>query len=307
MRLIRLHRWTALALLPVYVALVATGAVLALQPIREGAPARFNGTVQVDSLRSMLARLETHGVVHAVLVDPDARTATVITPGGRRVFDLLTSREKPRPATRPDPYALAREIHIRLWFNAGIVVTVATVAMCFLVALGPFLSPLRRFRGALGWHVNAGWLLFPLMLFVPLSGALMALLVGRPSLAERNDVPLTLSAGLTLAHGHVDLESLRAAQLMANGKVMVLTYTRFGTTRFVISSKAIEHEGNVIGEAATTLHKGTWGGAWSGAVNMAGALGLMALLATGTWSLAARWLRRRSRSQGQDLRRPLAA
>jgi len=69
------------------------------------------------------------------------------------------------------------------------------------------------------------------------------------------------------------------------------------TRLYVVSPEAVEAIGGTLFTAATMVHKGAWLGAWSGVVNLLGAVGLTGLLSTGTWSWVRRLrLRRRRRS-----------
>jgi len=315
-RLITLHRWTAIVLLPIYVALLVTGAWLALKPISDGAPPkRRSARVPVEALTAVLARLQAEGDVKGVSLALDASTATVTVGQERRNVSLETGAVIPSPtsaSTRSSPngppvppvdkYAIPRAIHIRLWFGAGVVVAVATVAMLVLVVLGPFLSPPRYRNTALGWHTTAGWFLFPLMLFLPLTGAILVapfLQPKRELLAPTNRLPqpVSVAEGLAIASKSIDLGELRSIQQMPNGRLMIQTQGTMLTRLYVVSPEAVEAIGGTLFTAATMVHKGAWLGAWSGVVNLLGAVGLTGLLSTGTWSWVRRLrLRRRRRS-----------
>jgi sulfite reductase (NADPH) flavoprotein alpha-component len=232
----------------------------------------------------------------------------------RRIVSLATGAVIPPPASAPtraapsgplvlpvDKYAIPRAIHIRLWFGAGVVVAVATFAMLALVVLGPFLSPPRYRNTALGWHTTAGWLLFPLMLFLPLTGGILVtpfLQPKRELLAPTNRLPqpLSVAEGLAIASKSIDLGELRSVQQMPNGRLMIQTQGTMLTRLYVVSPEGSEAIGGTLFTAATMVHKGSWLGAWSGIVNLAGAIGLMGLLSTGTWSWVRRWRLRRRRS-----------
>jgi sulfite reductase (NADPH) flavoprotein alpha-component len=163
--------------------------------------------------------------------------------------------------------------------------------MLFLVIAGPILSrPRRTSRTPLNWHINSGWLLYPLVLILPLSATMMVLPIGRRFNIHRETTPITVREALSIAHDSVDLTKLHFVARMPGGhNVFLVTEGPFGISRHVVRQHSVDPLGGPTVEFARMVHEGEWGGAWSGALNMAGALGLLTVMSAGMIS----WWRRR--------------
>lgn len=189
-RLARYHRWTALTLLPVYVTLLLSGAVLALHPMlhpRQKEPAAS----PLDTARfgALLRQVDASGKVDGVGVDPDGHTLTLFDRGAARTHDLI-------------------------------------------------------------------------------------------------------SRAFDIARDSVDMARLRFINRMPNGAAFLVTEGRFGIARYVVTARSVDPLGGPAVELARRVHAGEWGGVWGGALDLAGALGLLAVLGSGTLS----WWRRRRRA-----------
>lgn len=294
-RLAKIHRWTALSLFPVYVALLVSGMILATHPMTHPA-GRDKLAAKLDTARldALLAQVDSSGKLDAVEVDRDARHLTLYTAGSVRSHDLITGADgAPRAPEPPDFYSIVARIHSNLWIGAGFLVTLATFGMLFLVIAGPILSrPRRTSRTPLNWHINAGWLLYPLLILLPLSATLMVLPIGRRFGFHRETTPITIPQALAIARDSVDLTTLHFVARMPGGhNVFLVTDGPFGISRHVIHPHSVDPLGGPTVEFARMVHEGEWGGAWSGLLNMAGAAGLLAVMSAGALS----WYRRRSR------------
>lgn len=292
-RLARLHRWTALSLFPVYVTILVTGMILATHPMTHPG-GRENLAVPVDTARldATLAALDSTGKLDAVEVGQDAHTLTLYVAGSTRSHDLITGAEgEPRSPEPPDFYSIVARIHSNLWIGAGFLVTLATFGMLFLVIAGPILSrPRRTSRTPLAWHINTGWLLYPLLILLPLSATMMVLPIGRRFTLHRETTPITVSQALTIARDSVDLTRLHFAARMPGGHdVFLVTEGPFGISRHVVRPNSVDPLGGPTVEFVRMVHEGEWGGPWSGLLNMAGAAGLLAVMSAGVVS----WWRRR--------------
>lgn len=291
-RLARLHRWTALSLLPVYVAILVSGMILAIRPMTHPR-GREAPTVPVDTARlnALLRRIDTGGTLDGIGIDSDGHTASVFAAGAFHSYDLATGVEGPaRPPEPPDIYDIVRRIHSNLWIGAGFLVTLATFGMFFLMVAGPILSrPRRTSRTPLNWHVNAGWLLYPLLIILPLSATLMVLPIGRRFHLPRPSSPITVTQALAIARDSVDLTTLHFISRMPNGAgAFLVTDGPFGISRHLVRHDSVDPLGGPTVELARMIHEGEWAGPWSGALNFAGALGLLAMLSAGAIS----WRRR---------------
>lgn len=294
-RLARLHRWTALSLFPVYVAILLSGMILATHPMthpRSGGREKLAAPVDTARLGALLRRIDTSGSVDAVEVGQDARTLTLYVAGSTRSHDLVTGAEgEPRPPEPPGFYDIVARIHSNLWIGAGFLVTLATFGMMFLVIAGPILSrPRSTSRTPLNWHINAGWLLYPLLILLPLSATLMVLPIGRRFTLHRETTAITLTQALAIARDSADLTRLHfVARMPDHHNVFLITEGPFGISRHVVRPHSVDPLGGPTVEFARMVHEGEWGGPWSGALNMAGAVGLLAVMSAGMMS----WLRRR--------------
>jgi sulfite reductase (NADPH) flavoprotein alpha-component len=299
-RLARMHRWTALSLFPIYVAILVSGMILATHPMTHPG-GRENLAAPVDTARldALLQRIDTGGKLDAVEVGQDAHSLTLYVGGTVRAHDLITGVDgDPRPPEPPDFYSIVARIHSNLWIGAGFLVTLATFGMLLLVIAGPILSrPRRTSRTPLNWHINAGWLLYPLLIILPLSATMMVLPIGRRFNLHRETTPITVRQALTIARDSVDLTKLHFVARMPGGHdVFLVTEGPFGISRHVVRPNSVDPLGGRTVELARMIHEGEWGGAWSGALNMAGAIGLLTVMSAGMIS----WWRRRRRAEVEE-------
>lgn len=291
-RLARLHRWTALSLLPVYVTILVSGMILATRPMthprERGALA---APIDTARLNALLRRIDTGGTLDGIGIERDGHTASVFAGGAFHSYDLRTGVEGPAlPPEPPDIYDIVSRIHSNLWIGAGFLVTLATFGMFFLMVAGPILSrPRRSSRTPLNWHVNAGWLLYPVLIILPLSATLMVLPIGRRFHLSRPSAPIGVTEALAIARDSVDLTRFRSISKMPNGAgAFLVTDGPFGISRHLVRRDSVDPLGGPTVELARMIHEGEWAGPWSGALNFAGALGLLAVLSAGTIS----WRRR---------------
>jgi sulfite reductase (NADPH) flavoprotein alpha-component len=292
-RLATVHRWTALSLFPIYVAILVSGMILATHPMTHPG-GRENLAAPVDTARldALLQRIDTGGKLDAVEVGQDAHSLTLYVGGTVRAHDLITGVDgDPRPPEPPDFYSIVARIHSNLWIGAGFLVTLATFGMLLLVIAGPILSrPRRTSRTPLNWHINAGWLLYPLLIILPLSATMMVLPIGRRFNLHRETTPITVRQALAIARDSVDLTKLHFVARMPGGHdVFLVTEGPFGISRHVVRPNSVDPLGGRTVEFARMIHEGEWGGARSGALNMAGAIGLLTVMSAGMIS----WFRRR--------------
>lgn len=293
----RLHRWVALALTPVFVLVILSGAVLALKPALTAAPAPST-SVSAGELAGALARIDPRGQVSRVTVSPDAGTVTLASrqadgPSGR--FDIASGAPTAvQPG--PDVFAVVLDLHKNLLLGLGIVVEIAAYAMTALIVMGLLLG-LPRLRNTLaGWHLGIGWLALPLVLLAPLTGALMALHIGGAELPPvQPGPPVALSAALSRVAEQGDDVAVLSARRFRGGSALVYTAGPQGE-----SVRMVQPDGSInmlTGGPGLVheLHEGTWGGAWSAGISFMGALALAGLTGTGAWGW---WRRRRQQTAG---------
>nr|HQV16690.1 PepSY domain-containing protein [Denitromonas sp.] len=175
----RLHRWIALALTPVFVLVILSGAVLAFKPVLTASPVS-SVSVSAATVAEALARIDPRGRANQVTVSPDASTLMVKSnnPAGPSGRFEMASGELAASQPGPDVFAIVLDLHKKLLLGLGIVVEIAAYAMTALILMGLALG-LPRLRNTLsGWHLGIGWLALPLVLLAPLTGTLMALHIG---------------------------------------------------------------------------------------------------------------------------------
>jgi sulfite reductase (NADPH) flavoprotein alpha-component len=299
-RLARAHRLLALLLAPIFLAILVSGAALAFRPIlgEDRSPATVPAPVDVAGLISLLHRVDPTGTSPYLFVTGEGRTVGVIDPGTGEpaYYDLATGAAAKAPAPRtPDFYEVALRIHKDLWFGMGGLVGFATFAMLVLVFLGPVLSrPPRDPATPLGWHIQAGWLLWPLLALLPVSVVLMKL--HAPVVTQRTGAPMPLAQAIEIGARTEHLARLRAAQALPGGSAMLFTESvEGGPSRYVLHADGVHAFESPVSRVGRALHEGTWAGRWSGIVNLVAALLLILMLVLGlvSWS--------RSRRSARDI------
>ncbi len=294
--LIQAHRWIALALAPLFLLILLSGAVLAFKPILDAAGdgAEAAATVaEPAAVAALLERVDPEGRARSVEILADGLVS--ITDIG--IYDPATGERTGTADTGFDLFGTAERLHKDLLAGAGIVVEIATYAMLLIVAAGPFLAWPRLRRTLLGWHLGLGWALLPLALLLPLTGVLMTLHVGMGEMPRipRATTPLPLATALEQASAETDLSGLWMVRRFRGGTVLVMTRGTAGARAYIISDagvSALDRSGNW----PKTLHEGTWAGAWSGTLNLVGAFGLTGLTLTGFLS----WFRRRRQATARS-------
>ena len=307
-RLAAVHRWTALALSPVFLAILLSGVVLAFDPILNPpkdeppkAPA-VNATPPAARLQALLARVDTENKATFAAIGDDNQTARVgFGRGKRAVYDLDTAKPVEQKGTSggggsSSVFATAKRIHERL-FGAEALVTLGAIAMGLLVLVGPLLSGFAaKPRTARGWHVFVGWALWPLFALPLVSLVMMKLQPSPVDAVDREKPPLTLSQALQqveAAGASLDLSRLRVVQGVPGGAVVILDGAGGEDRRYVVNGAGIRELNTKVARLGHGLHEGTWAGRFGGVVSLVSALGLLAMLGTGILS----WLRMRRKSQ----------
>jgi sulfite reductase (NADPH) flavoprotein alpha-component len=142
-------------------------------------------------------------------------------------------------------------------------------------------------------------------LMLPLTGVLMSLHVGMPELPRMSQpgARLTLQQALQDANQTHDLSELQSVRRFRGGSVLLKMLEGDREQLLLVTDQAVTplYPDRVL---VKTLHEGTWAGAWSGSINLLGAVTLGLLTLTGSLS----WLRRRrKRLQLQTKRSALQA
>jgi sulfite reductase (NADPH) flavoprotein alpha-component len=297
--IIRAHRWIGVALAPVFLLIILSGAVLSFRPIVAGLAPQAQATASVDAgaLVALLGRLEAIGPVGAITIADGGQSVKVASNvnGVAGAWDIQSSALEEASSPSIDVFGIAERLHRSLLVGLGFVVQAATWAMLAAVVTGPFLGALRWRRSLMGWHKIIGWCLFPIVVILPLTAVLMTLGVGRSGapfpVAAR---PVTISQALAVAAPQVDLTHLTAARLFRGGTVFLNVGGPNGARFVVNESRAVKLAGGP--GLVQRIHEGAWAGAWSGLLNFVISIVLLGLTMTGFWS----WARRARQDRSVD-------
>lgn len=301
--LLQVHRWLALALAPLFILILLTGAVLAFKPIVAdlAPPPADMIAVPASTIVELLDRVDPQGRAQLVTVSPDGRTATVQGPPAKttHTYELASGAEVATPDAGFDLFAFAKSLHKDLLIGAGVVVEIAAWAMVLIVVSGPLLAWPRLRHTLAGWHMGIGWILFPLVLMIPLTGGLMALHIGGPALPAIDPAAPRVALARAIEQAEADgVDAIAMARRFRGSAAMVSPRVAGEFPRVVTSDRevsAITDPG-----LAKSLHEGIWAGGWSGALNLFGALALAGLVGTGTLAWYRRWRLGRTRSGAAD-------
>lgn len=297
-RLVWLHRWLALGLAPLLLLVTLTGGILAFVPVTESLAPVEGTRIDAAALVRTVKAVDPEG--KATMVMPaDGGTAVTLVRGGMWQTYALEGGQLLRESPPPfDFFHTVEGLHRNLLIGAGILVEIAAWAMLAIVVIGPVLAWPRFANSLMGWHRVVGWVALPLALMLPLTGVLMTLGIGGPSLPPATGGRTTPVAALALAADSVDLSGLTQARSFRQGRVLITTSAP--ATYVATATEVVPMTGGP--GLVRELHEGTWAGAWSGLLNAVGAALLFGLTVTGMLSW---WHRRqadRARSADQGAR-----
>jgi sulfite reductase (NADPH) flavoprotein alpha-component len=224
--LLRLHRWISLILAPLFLVILVSGALLALEPILGVGAAQPAATVDAATLARTLARFDSAGTARALMVEPDGTMAEMRF--GHRMPPVqidIASGTVLAEGERESFFGMLHELHEGLLIGAKPVVEWSAWAMVGLVLAGPFLAWPRLRNTLSGWHGVIGWILFPLVLLPAGTEVLRTLDVGRPALVEpaSSSPSVPWSDAIARAAAVADLSRLESARRLSGGGVAVIT------------------------------------------------------------------------------------
>lgn len=290
--LLKLHRWLALFLAPVFLLVIVSGGILAFKPIVQS---HTVVPVNVSALVQTLDVVDPQGKAGMLSVAADGKSFELRSRGAgpSGTFDIATGQTLEPAGFNIFDFALS--LHKNLLVGAGVLVEIATYAMVALLLMGLLLGWPKLRNTVSGWHIGLGWLGLPLVMITPITGLLMALHLGMPSMPkfESADKTLPIARTLEIASESADLSQLSQARSFRRGAVMLSVKTTEGAAMHIVSGTGKLTTSTEGPGWVRMLHEGTWAGAWSGLVNLLSALGLLGLLFTGVWS----WWRRRRQAR----------
>lgn len=291
------HRWAALILAPIFLLILLSGAILAFKPIVNSL-AGPSTPVDPAAVVTALDQIDPTHKITALQRSPDGQSLTLKANDAALAGTYDLASRALTDASDGDVFTMALNLHKNLLIGAGFLVEIATYAMVGILLIGLFLGLPKLRNTLMGWHSGLGWLALPLVALTPVTGAMMALHIGTPTLPriERGGPPLPLAQAIAAAADQVDLSNLSEARRFRQGSVLItVTPPTTEPQRYLVA-----RTGQVTPLAGPglvkELHEGTWAGAWSGALNFLAAIALMALTGTGlySWLRRARQARRRS-------------
>lgn len=291
--LLKLHRWVALVFaLPLFFVLV-TGLILSVEPLLVGWSIEPD-TLKPAGIEKLLRQHDPAGRAASLVYRSYDRTLTISAGRGLggAVVDTATGQALAGPSMLANVFVTARQVHERLLYDLGWLVTASTMAMLALAVLGVLMGWPRFANSLSGWHKATAWCLLPLIVLSPLTGLLMAFRVTFTAPVTGHATPgerLTLPEAVRIVGKDHDLSSLvwlrpRGGQvlvrLVENGEYTVYAVNQEGTVALPRNWPRLWHEGN-------------FAAVWPALVNLGTAIALNGLLVTGLWI----WLRRRRRKR----------
>lgn len=305
-----LHRWGTLALLPLFLIIILSGLVLAVEPILRDllTPAPAPDALSVERVLRALEAIDPRGQARALQVEANGQIAVEFSRQGQRelrVFDLAGPTDLGSRPVAADLFHTIAGLHKHLLLDLDWLVEWASYTLLLVLVLGPWLAWPRWRRSLLGWHIFSGWIGLPLAVLLAATGVLLALQIGTPSLPpiDRTARPLPLTLALERATQRGRMERITRAERLQRAAVAVTGRDDLGANTLVVTRTEIARVPRWPG-LLQQLHAGSWAGAWSGLLNLLGALLLAFLLYSGVFTWARRHWRRRQASQHLAQGRP---
>jgi uncharacterized iron-regulated membrane protein len=291
--LLKIHRWTTLVFAIPLAALIVTGLVLSFEPMVAGSSA--GGLVTPDSIAAALARHDPQGKARSLIVRGyDGSLSIGAQPGSFLHVDIARNEAIGSPGLMAQIFTTSRRLHETFLLDLGWLVTVSTIALMALIALGVLMGWPQLRNTLAGWHKGTGWVLLPLVILSPLTGLFLAYgitlgsTLGSPPAAPGN-TPVSLRDAVRIVGASHDLGRVTwirpmggalRARVNDGGEMRVFTVTAGGLVPATRNWPRLIHEGN-------------WGGNLSALVNVVTSLAFVLLLSTGLVIWGRRTFRRR--------------
>jgi uncharacterized iron-regulated membrane protein len=289
--LLRLHRWTTLVFALPLAVLVLTGLVLSFEPIILGStPAA--GRISADTVNAVLAKHDPDSKARSLVMRAYAGNVSLGgTQRGDAVHvDLARNEKIASPGSLAELLTTSRRLHETFLIDLGWLVSLSTLAMLALMALGVSMGRPRLRNTLAGWHKGTAWILLPLLIASPLTGLFLAYGVTFAApLPRAASAPVSLQEAVRIVGAAQDLANVIWIRPMAGamrarvndgGEMRVFTVTRDGLIPAARNWPRLIHEGN-------------WSDSFSASINVVISAAFILLLSTGLLMWARRTFRRR--------------
>lgn len=298
--LLRLHRWTTLVFSLPLAMIIVTGLILSFEPLAQDFGSRHL-SLTAAKLDALLQQHDPEGKARGLSLRAYENRLVIQGVGedGSKEIDLTTGKEADDDAvfSLSDLFGEARHLHENLLFEQRWLVTVTTIAMLVLIALGILMGWPRIRNTMSGWHQAFSWLLLPAVILSPVTGLMIAYgITLQPQVpGDRSAAPPIRAAVQMLGKGEGGLERdlgqmiwlrQRGGRLLArmndDGRFQVYQITAAGPKLTPTNWPRGLHEGNAIG-------------AWTGILVLVTSLAFIGLMVTGLWIWTRRTFRKRNR------------
>ena len=293
-KLLKIHRWLALAFSLPLAVVILTGLVLSFEPAAHSL-SRTSGQFNAARAVELLRQHDPEGKARAIAYRGYDGTMDIAgaRPGMPMVVDVATGELRAGPGLLARSFNMARKLHLFVLQPLRPLLVASTVAFLLLAILGVFMGLPRLSNSLSGWHKGIAWFGLPLLVLAPLTGLLMHLGVtfggggAAPKSIGMTGQPMSLVQVLEAAGPDRDLGSMVWVRTMGPRHMMRQTEGARFQGYFLVPGNAVEVPRNI----PRAIHEGLWSVPVGLAINLVIYVLSMGLLVTGLWI----WLRRRAR------------
>lgn len=299
-KILWIHRYLGLCLMPIFMLILITGGLLALKPIL--APNQgtgFSTELSSEQILQALKKIDPKNKITNMTVLADGQSILI---NGKNdlngIYNLHTGERTGNVGMNTAWFNTIKNLHKALLIDADLLIKIATYAMALILLVAPFLLKPHLKATLIDSHNLVGWCFYPLLLLLPVTGILMTLHLGAPQFEKLNQSS-NLSAYTTIEKiNKMDSLNHFVSLNKIKNRYQTITLNKNG----VITNYQID-ENNQLQPIQFSrfwvkeLHEGTWGGSFSGWLNLFITIILLALTGTGFYS----WLRRFRQSHQKEI------
>lgn len=299
-KILWLHRYLGLFLMPIFMLILITGGLLAFKPILEpNQGIGFSADLTPEQILQSLKKIDPDNNIANVSVLTDGHSILVSGKNGPNgIYDLITAQRTGNAGMNTALFNSIKNLHKDLLVDADILIQIASYIMAFILLIAPFLLKPRLKASLIDTHNLTGWLLYPLLLLLPVTGILMTFHLGAPNFTKLDQSSnLSVYSAIEKISTTDSLNDFVAISKIKN-RYQTITLNKNGTkTYYQFDSNNQLKPANFSRYWVKELHEGTWAGSFSGWLNLFVACMLLALTGTGFYS----WLRRFRQSRHKEI------